>query len=333
MGITSQEIARLANVSRSTVSRVINHYPNVPEETRQKVLKVIREYDYHPNEIARALAGKASTEIGLFVLEQRYGGLMASKFIHRMISALVRICYENQSALSVYLVQNEQDFENIKDTYRRKKICGGIFVGFEYKMDWVDALIREGFNMAVVDVDPAEVKSAENAGILVFDNEQAGYMATRHLISLGRKHILHVSGDGRLSSVKRREGYLRAMREAGLENQTMVVEGNFDPATATKEVIKAIRSGAQIDGIFVSSDRMGFGVVHAIREQGLMVPGDIAVIGCDHVDEIANIQEIKLTSIFLPQTELVSTAVKMLLGKQPKEVLTEPVQMVSGETA
>ena len=61
MGITSQEIARLANVSRSTVSRVINHYPNVPEETRQKVLKVIREYDYHPNEIARALAGKAST--------------------------------------------------------------------------------------------------------------------------------------------------------------------------------------------------------------------------------------------------------------------------------
>ena len=78
---------------------------------------------------------------------------------------------------------------------------------------------------------------------------------------------------------------------------------------------------------------MDFSVVHTIRELGLMVPGDIAVVGCDHVEELANMQEIRLTSISLPQKELIDTAVKMLLGKQPKQLLTEPVQLVSGETA
>ncbi len=332
MGITSEEIAKIAKVSRSTVSRVINNYPNVPKETRERVLKVIREYDYHPNEIARALAGKASTEIGLFVLEQRYMGMMESNFIHRMIAALVRICYENQSALSVYLVQNEQDFQNIKDTYRRKKICGGIFLGFEYQTDWVNALIKEGFNMAFVDVDTSRVTQAGNAGILNFDNEAAGYMATRHLIGQGRKHILHVSGDDRLSSVRRREGYMRAMREAGLADQIRIVRGEFNPVTASEQIVKAVHEGP-VDGVFSASDRMGYHIVHTLRELGIMVPGDIAVIGCDHVDEFAGVQRIDLTSIYLPQTELVDTAVKMLLGDRPKEIITEPVHLVSGETA
>ena len=333
MGITSQEIAKIAKVSRSTVSRVINNYPNVPKETRERVLKVIREYDYHPNEIARALAGKASTEIGLFVLEQRYMGMMESNFIHRMIAALVRICYENQSALSVYLVQNEQDFQNIKDTYRRKKICGGIFLGFEYQTDWVNALIKEGFNMAIVDVDTSRVMQSENAGILNFDNEAAGYMATMHLIGQGRKHILHVSGDDRLSSVRRQEGYMRAMREAGLADQIRIVRGGFNPDIASEQTKKAIHEGGLVDGIFSASDRMGYHIVHTLREQGIMVPGDVSVIGCDHVEEVAGVQRINLTSVYLPQTELVDTAVKMLLEERPKEIITEPVHLVSGETA
>lgn len=332
MGITSQEIAKIAKVSRSTVSRVINNYPNVPKETRERVLKVIEEYDYHPNEIARALAGKASTEIGLFVLEQRYAGMMESNFIHRMIGALVRICYENQSALSVYLVQNDQDFQNIKDTYRRKKICGGIFLGFEYQTDWVNALIDEGFNMAFVDVDTNQVKNPGNAGFLNFDNEAAGYMATMHLIGQGRKRILHVSGDDRLSSVRRKEGYIRAMQEAGLGDQIRIVTGGFDPVTASEQTMKAIHE-APVDAIFSASDRMGYHIVHTLREQGIMVPGDVAVIGCDHVDEIAGVQRINLTSIYLPQNDLVDTAVKMLLEERPKEIITEPVRLVKGETA
>ena len=332
MSITSEEIARLANVSRSTVSRVINHYPNVPDATREKVLKVIREYDYHPNEIARALAGKASKEIGLFVREQRYEGLMESSFIHRMVSMLVRTCYENRSALSVYLVRNDQDFEDIRDSYRRKKICGGIFVGFEYETEWINSLVGDGFNMALIDVEKEGIKEGPNLAFLNFDNETAGYLATKYLIDQGRRHILHIAGDGRYSSVQREEGYKRAMREAGLEEMIRIVRADFDPAKACELMEESLRREAY-DGVFVTSDRMGVHVVHMIRKQGLMVPGDIAVTGCDHIDESFSVQEVSMTSVELPLKDVVEKAVKMLLGLEEKTDLTVPVKIVIGETA
>ena len=327
MNITSEEIARIAGVSRSTVSRVINKYPNVPEKTRQRVLKIVEEYDYRPNEMARALVGKAGSGIGLLLLEQRFGGLIDTGFVHRMIAELVRACHEHQGTLSICLIRDEQDLKDVELMFQQNKIVGGLFCGFEYEVLRLNEMIRKGYNVAALGMRREDYLDCENAVYLDFNNEQAGYMATRYLLDAGKRNILHVAGDDRLSSVLRQQGYERAMTEAGLKDRIRIARGNFKAGIAGEAAVREL-ADYPADAIYAANDRMAMGVIAMLQRRKIRVPEDILVMGCDFLEDLYNVCGVQIPSIVMHRSEMADTAVKMLLGLQEKGNYTSPLKIV-----
>ena len=335
MNITSEEIAKLANVSRSTVSRVINHYPNVPEETRIKVMDVIKKYGYQPNTFAQVLAGKANREIVLCIsncdaAKTRWRGAMSSYFL-RMIGELITQAKEYDYTISTFVVSEIEELSKVESMYRNRSISGGIFVGFEYEMEEVNRLINEGFIMVVVDPDENMLR-AENVSAICSQNRDAGYMATRYLLDKGHTCVAHLCGDDRLSSRDRIIGYKKAMTEAGFKEEDLIIEAcDFNSRkaySATEKILDTTKATA----IYAANDVMAISAIRAAQARGLRVPEDISIIGCDYSASYTEIGY-NLTSIESSLHDIAKAALRSVVGISAKRNLKCPAKLIKGTTA
>ncbi len=335
MRITSKEVARLANVSRSTVSRVINNYSNVPEETRQKVMEVIKKYDYHPNSSARTLAGKANPVIALFIYDdfsgQKHWRGIKSTHEVRLIAELVSQCKEYGYSLSVSIVSEPADYLKIEDMYLNREISSGIFIGFEFQMDRVNTLIAKDFPMIVVDPGDGMLEP-ENVHAIYTENVKAGYLATAYLLEHGHLHIAHIAGDERKSSVERIRGYRQALMERGIPKTDLQIrEGGFESEKAyaiTKEFLR----DSSITAIFAANDVMALAAIRAIRDSGRQVPEDIAVVGCDY-NETFQMAGYNLTTIELSIYEEAKACVEITAGIEKGKKISCKAIFKQGDTA
>jgi LacI family transcriptional regulator len=283
--INSVEIARLAGVSRSTVSRVINKYSNVPAETRDKVMKVIQQYNYFPNVSAQVLAGKRTRTIGLFLIEP--GGQVSSDFLTNMLIVSV---IENASAHGYYvlthIIRNPQDSEtmmNVKEIFFQRRIEGGIFIGAANHEPLIEELIGEGFKVGIVDQD-LPGRTEPNRIVANFDNENGMLLAVNYLVSLGHKHIGAINGDmKRQSGPSKYQGYLNAMAANHLDvNMDWVMPGDFHESSGYQAIHTLLKNAAKLPtAIIAANDSVAFGAIRALKENGLRVPEDISIIGFD----------------------------------------------------
>lgn len=334
MSITSAEIAKLANVSRSTVSRVVNNYSNVPKETRKKVQDVIERYGYEPNSFAQVLAGKTNREIVLCISDcdsesKRWKG-SESPYFMRLIAELISQGKEFGYMISVFLVSRESDFAKIENMFLSRSISGGIFVGFEYEMEAINRLIARGFNMVVIDPD-ADMVQAENVRGIYSQNQEAGYLATRYLIEQGHSVIAHLCGDGRLSSRDRIIGYKKAMKEAGYEEADLLIEtGGFECERSYAAAKKILRTGAT--AIFAANDLMAIVAMRAANDLDLKVPEDVKIVGCDY-NAAYEALGYHLTTITISVRELARTAIRAVIGEEKKHRLICQATFRQGTTA
>lgn len=335
MRITSEEIAQLANVSRSTVSRVINNYPNVPEETRQKVMAVIKEKGYEPNSFARVLAGKCNMEIALCISDynngkKRWRG-MDSPYFMRLIAELISQGKEYGYVISIFVVSEPSDYVKIENMFLNRQITGGIFIGFEFQMDKVNEMIARGFNMAVI--DPAEnMVEADNVKGIYSENEEGAYLATSYLLKNGHQRIGHLRGDSRLSGRDRERGYLRAMEEAGCKDAGALVEmGEYDRDKAYQATIRLINE-KKVTAIFAANDAMAVAAMQAASELGYKVPEDIAVMGCDYVSLFEEVG-IHLTTIEISLREIADASIKAVLDIDKQKKIVCKAKIRKGLTA
>ena len=335
MRITSEEIAKLANVSRSTVSRVVNNYSNVPEETRKKVMEIIEKYGYSPNMSARVLAGKASQEILVcnydYHIERKRDKEIKSLYFMRLISELIAQSKKYGYIISVFEVSNSSDYIKIENMFLNREISGGIFIGFEFQMKEINELISKGFNMVVIYPDDT-VNVRDNVKGIYSENEEAAYLATRYLLDKGHRKIAHIAGDGRLSGRERLKGYLKAMREAGIDKKKLKIEeGKFDVDLSYTAAKKLLSSG-EVEAIFAASDFMAIAAMRAANDMGLTVPGDIDIIGCDHVSTFEDVG-IHLTSVDIPIREIAKTAVDAVLNLETQQTYKCKAVLKKGNTA
>ncbi|MDO4328875.1 MAG: LacI family DNA-binding transcriptional regulator [Lachnospiraceae bacterium] len=334
MRITSEEIARLANVSRSTVSRVVNNYSNVPEETRKKVMDVIEAYGYEPNSYARVLAGKSSMEIALFISDYNIGDVrwkgMASGYFMRLIAELISKSKEYGSMISVFIVAGKSDYIKIENMYLNRQICGGIFVGFEFQMEQINEMIAKGFNMVVIDPGK-DMLEADNVKGIYSENEKAGYLATSYLLKKGYRHIAHIRGDNRLSGQERLKGYQRAMEEAGLRDEICVETGLFE-RDVTYQAAKKLLSEKQIDAVFTANDMMAIMTMKAAEDLELRVPEDVAVVGCDYFSLYEEVGY-RLTTVEISLQETASVAVRAALDLDKRKKVVCKAKIRKGLTA
>lgn len=290
INMKSEDIAKLAGVSRSTVSRVINNYPNVPEATREKVMQVINEYNYMPNTFARTLAGKKSNTIGLFFIitgeSEADSKIATNDYFSSYLNYLVDIANGMDYYVLVNTVAVPLDYEKVNRAFLEKRIDGGVIIGTQ--ADTLDLIHIDTIKSPVVimDYDPEDIP--DNAGQLFIVNsfDESGIdSAVRHLKDKGHKDIGFVKGNASTrSGIVRYDGFMKAMESCGLVvNTAHIFEGEFSPEIARKNINEAIEQKNLATAYVCANDYTAIEIMKALEEAGYRVPEDIAVIGFDNV--------------------------------------------------
>lgn len=326
--INSVEIARLAGVSRSTVSRVINNYANVPPDTRAKVMKVIEQYNYVPNLSAQVLAGKRTRTIGLFMIET---GPVSRDMLSNMLLASI---IENASAYGyyvlTYILRGTGDAEavrSVKDIFYQRRIDGGIFIGAANREPFIEHLIAEGFTVGIVDQElPRDVEP--NRIVVNFDNDRGMMMAVGHLYGLNHRDIGIVNGDmKRFSGPNKYEGFEAAMRRYGLPiRERWVLPGGFSEESGYEALRAYLQSGEPLPtAMIMANDSVAFGAIRALQEAGLSVPDDLSVIGFDDHALSARFKP-ALTTVKVDFAEMMRQLTAFVVRRIENDEESEPVR-------
>ena len=306
--MTLEEIARLAGVSRSTVSRVINEDPKVNAATRERVRQFIKAYDFHPNTAARALAGRRSRVIGL-VIPQALNTIFADPYFPTLIQGSAAACDDRGYYLMLSLVLRQSD-----DTFRwliRTRHMDGLIVASALTDDsFVAGLLDEHFPFVLIGRKP------ERGDIITIDadNLHGASMAAQHLAQIGYARIATITGPTNMvAALDRREGFLCGLQAMGIETPAAYIQvGDWSEASGTQGMERLLRATPPPEAVFVASDGMAIGALKAIRAAGLKVPADIALMGFDDIPSAAT-TEPPLTTVHQPIEQLGHLAAATLI--------------------
>ena len=301
---TISDVARAANCSPMTVSRVINGERSVREETREAVLDAIKRLNYSPNRAARSLAGAAQMRIALL-----YANPSASYLSELLMGAL-----EQASLSDVHLVVERCEFDNDEFAVIRRLIDAGI-EGFVLPSPLCDEqpLLDMLTELGVLAVAVGPGRAPEHHSAVMIDEYQAAYDMTRHIVGLGHRHIGFIIGNPHQSaSAQRLEGYRDAMAAARLEvPPECVAQGLFSYRSGLDAAERLLSRGEAPSAIFASNDDMAAATVAVAHRRHLDVPADISVVGFDDT-AIASTIWPELTTIRQPIGEMSRRAVELL---------------------
>ncbi|MCL2420904.1 MAG: LacI family transcriptional regulator [Defluviitaleaceae bacterium] len=286
--MNSSQIAKLAGVSRSTVSRVINGYDNVPKSTHDKVMQVIRENNYHPHLSGQLLVGKKTGTLGFFWIKGENASIahseLSSAYMVHVVEAAARMGY----LILTCILENLTDPENVdwvNKIFMQGRIDAGIFIGVDNEEPLIEDLIA-GDNVVGL-FDHYHPDRTEPNRISANFEEDTGGKIIDYLHSLGHKKIALIHGDeNRYSSAKRKESFLAAMQKHGMEiRPEWMCLGGIDEhqgyQAAKEMLIASMAAGELPTAICANNDAVAFGVYRALEELNISVPDQISVTGID----------------------------------------------------
>lgn len=329
----SEDIARLAGVSRSTVSRVINNYGNVPDETRRKVMDIIDQYHYHPNSSARALAGKKTDTIGLFIVsmaeKENPNRVYRNNYFSPFIDAVIDTANTNGIYVLVHSIYTPADYQKIKQAFFEKRMDAGIIIGTEQDLDVVIEVAAMGYPLAIIDYAPDEiVRLVKNGRISVINSmdEDGTQQVMEYLLSLGHRDIGILAGRTSTHSGKiRYQAYRHFLSEYQIiPRNEWDLKGEFIKKTAEQEVHRMIRYGKLPTALFCCNDDMALSAMELFEKENIRVPEDISVTGYDDVLP-GSLVKPSLTTIRVPLYAMAQKAVESVLdmmGDTSKNIST-----------
>lgn len=308
--LTIEDIARLAGVSKTTVSRVLNHKADVDPDTRERVLRVIQEQNYVPSATAAGLAGGRSRLIGMLL------PAWAWPLIHELTRGIIEVIKQTPYELVLYSINDEdieRDRSEVINRLLATELTAGLLAIFPAKASQnLTDLYKQGF--PVVIIDDQEVQTTPWVGA---DNFTGAYQAVRHLIKLGHTRIAHIKGPQEyLVSHDRYRGYCQALAEAGITpDPELVLVGDFMPPSgrACASKLFELPPEKRPTAIFTSSDQMAYGVLAAAEEYGISIPRDVALVGFDD-DEPSVHTRPALTTVRQPLYEMGQRGIELLLS-------------------
>ena len=315
---TIKDVAKLAGVSTTTVSHVINKTRFVAEDTTKAVWDAIQALHYSPSAVARSLKVNTTKSIGMIVTTSE------APYFAEIIHAVEDQCY--RQGYSLFLCNTQNNPEKIKnhvDMLAKKRVDGILVMCSEYKADSLDLL--KGFNaipMVVMDWGPLN----PNTDRILDNSFEGGYLATKHLIDNGHKEIGVIAGNLEKTTARDRfNGFLEAMKEANLPvRQEWITEVDFEPEDGYECMNNLFRLEKLPTAIFCFNDVMALGAISAITERGLSVPNDISIIGYDNIHS-SRFYAPPLTTIHQSKSRLGTQALNLLLERiQKEEKVSEP---------
>lgn len=309
ISINIRDIAKVAEVGVSTVSRVINNKPDVNEETRNKILRVIEEYNYIPNNSARNLKRNQSEDIGVLVKG------IYNPFFSKIIQAIEeRINEQSYTMILHYNYSNSNDFESAIELIKEKKLKGLICLGGNFDDIDENQLKSIKVPMVLASTNVLDRQGEKVFSSVIIENEKAAFMAVDYLCKLGHKKIgLVTTGEeDRSVGMLRTKGYKRALLKNGVDFDPNLLEiGKYTFESAYHVMNRLLDKNLQITAIFATSDIMAIGASKAILKRGLKIPDDISVMGFDGI-EYASYFHPSITTIKQPQEEIGYKSVEIL---------------------
>ena len=302
--ITIQDIANEANVSKATVSRVLNNTSVVHPDKKSAVLEATKRLGFKPNFVARSLAKGRSMTIG--VLTQNIGSPFYDAISQGVIAGL------DGSGYSPIFVdgrwQRGVEIEAINALLGRR-VDGLVLIGGDIAADQLEKLCHDLPTVVV-----ARKLAADTHHCIYTDNVDGGYRATKFLIEKGHRQIAIIHGiDHHPDAIERFEGYKKALEEAGIElDPSLVLDGDFSAESGERAIDKLCERGQSFSAVFAANDMTAFGARLALYRRGLHVPGDVSIVGFDDQAESAFMAP-PLTTIRQPGRRMGAEASRSLL--------------------
>jgi LacI family transcriptional regulator len=308
-GLTIEHIASLAEVSRSTVSRVLNNHPSVRPNVRERVLQVIREQNYTPQAAARSLASARTDTIGLLIPRSAAFSL-ADPFIAGMIQALFEASAQQGYFVMLAMLTADMEPSFYERILRGRHFDGVIMFSSDIDDPILPLLIKDGGPMVLIGRHPYFL----NVVSVDVENREGAREAVAHLIAHGHRRIGLINGQLEMEAAQaRRDGYKQALLESGIVIQPeLMVDGFFSEEAAHLAMLKLLDLPQPPTAVFAASDGMAIGAVHAIRQRGLAVPENVALIGYDD-GPLAAYATPPLTSVHQPIRDMGAHAVRLVV--------------------
>jgi|AntRauTorcE11897_2_1112592.scaffolds.fasta_scaffold00509_3 LacI family transcriptional regulator len=305
------KVAKLAHVSRSVVSRVLNDHPNVSDVARKRVMDVVKKYNYRPNSVARSLATKSSHEIGVLVTQSEDEAL-GNAFWMQMHRGIFEESKQRGYFVSLSYVTKENSDELNNFIVNERHLDGYILLTQEV----TDMVGRQLFDKDIPIVLVGHVPKKKKVSSVDVDNFKGGKLAAEHLLKLGHEKIgVMLASLDMKESEDRLNGFREAHRAAGIDfsdDQIEIVDYQFKAGYQTMK--EWIESDNDITAVFCASDTIAMGALLATRELGKKVPEDYAVVGFDDLS-FAEFTYPPLTTIHQPIFQKGKIAAELLINE------------------
>lgn len=321
--MNSKLIAKLAGVSRSTVSRVINNYPDISKVTRDKVLKIIEDNNYVPNLSAQKLVGKKNRCIGIFLYTGTPNGknkkVAKSFFYSQLLAEMIDVA--NSLGYTILVSHINENDVSYKVPFLNKSIDAGIIIGGTIRLPEIEKLISDKNKLLLIDY--RETINSKNISIINPNNLNGGFIATEYLIKNNHRSIIHIAGDlNRMPGKERLEGYRKAMKEHNISiDKINILNGNFDENSGYMAMKKHLKKIGKLDftGVFAASDLMAIGAIRALKENGIKVPEEVSIIGFNNTILGSYITPALSTVEYLQSSlavDAINSVIQMIEGKE-----------------
>ncbi|MCB9502164.1 MAG: LacI family DNA-binding transcriptional regulator [Deferribacteres bacterium] len=322
--LTINDIARLANVSKSTVSKVLNDKPDVGLATKKKVMQIVEKHNFVPNASGKSLKKRATENIG--VIFRKDDNPLSNPFFSRVLEGIEAEIAFNDLNLMLYSMPSNKK-SSLPKIVKERKIDGVILVGTRNE-EFVRELQKT--NLPLIVVDPrADISDCQQ---VLIDNENGAFLATQYLINKGHKRIGFIAGElSEHSFGQRYTGYLKALKSEGLPiDETIVKTGGYE---AGYELTKSLlQVSERPSAIFAANDINAVLAYKAINEFNLSIPDDISIIGFDDI-YLARMAIPPLTTVRVYKEELGSLAVRSMRdmineGSDKRSIIIMPIKLI-----
>ncbi|MDQ0221104.1 catabolite control protein A [Peribacillus cavernae] len=311
--ITIYDVAREANVSMATVSRVVNGNPNVKPVTRKKVLEVIERLGYRPNAVARGLASKKTTTVGVIIPD------ISSIFFAELARGIEDIAtmYKYNIILSNSDENKEKEF-HLLNTMLGKQVDGIVFMGSNITNEHVEEFQRSPVPIVLA----CSVEDTGKVPSVNIDYVAAAFDAVTSFAEQGHRNIAFVTGnEAEPINQKKLAGYKRGLENANLSfDESYIVEGDYTYDSGIESFEKLIEAAERPTAIIVGADEMALGIVHAAQDKGYNVPDDFEVISFDNTRLTLMVRP-QITTIVQPLYDIGAVAMRLLTKLMNKETV------------
>ena len=331
--VTIKDIAKIAGVSHSTVSRSLNDSSEISQKTKDKIKKIADELGFEFNNNARSLSTRKTGTIGVIFdnsFDQENSSLFFSKLLKEIRYSLEK---EGLDMILDFRINPFNKKNNIKKLINTKKIDAFI-IADEYLTDEdIKFILDKEIPSIFVHKKPCFDKKY-SADFVLTDHFYGGYLATRFLIGQQHKNIITFThkyfGKEYSEFEERTKGFLKAMEESNLlADESIVYREEISFAYGRSKIKELVRTGKEFTAVFAQTDLVALGVIRGLDEIGLKVPQDVSVIGYDNI-EFSKFSNPELTTINQPVEKLAKKAVELLMNKLKRK--SKKISKVVGET-